>query len=180
MKNILLVVDMQNGFARYEQTVKLTKKIEELLEKKIFDVVVATRFLNNTNSIYEKLFNWKRLESDDERALPEGIAKYVNSIVDKSVYTCVNADFIQRLCQMNDGKYPERIFIVGADTDCCVLTIATALFEHNIRPVVLTKYCDSNGGPDSHNAGITCLKRLIGEGQLVDIEITKKADLHSI
>lgn len=180
MKNILLVVDMQNGFAKCEQTVKLTKKIKELLEKKIFDVVVATRFLNNANSIYEKLFNWKCLELNDERALPESIAKYVDFTIDKSVYTCVNADFIQRLCQMNDGAYPERIFIVGVDTDCCVLVIATSLFEHNIRPVVLTKYCGSNGGPDSHDAGITCMKKLIGEGQLVHKLINKKSDLCDI
>ena len=48
MKNILIVVDMQNGFARYEQTIELTEKIEKLLELKIFDVVIGTRFLNAT------------------------------------------------------------------------------------------------------------------------------------
>ena len=59
MKNILIIVDMQNGFARYPQTIKLTNDIQKLLEQNIFDVVIATRFLNDENSIYEKLFNWK-------------------------------------------------------------------------------------------------------------------------
>ncbi len=72
---------------------------------------------------------------------------------------------------MNNGAYPEKIFITGADTDCCVLTIATALFEHNIKPVVLTRYRDSNGGSVSHEAGTACMTRLIGEEQLVDKEI---------
>ena len=27
MKNLLIVVDMQKGFARYEQTIKLTEKM---------------------------------------------------------------------------------------------------------------------------------------------------------
>ena len=81
---------------------------------------------------------------------------------------------------MNNGAYPEKIFITGADTDCCVLTIATALFEHNIKPVVLTRYCDSNGGSVSHEAGIACMTRLIGEEQLVDKEITGPEELETL
>lgn len=46
MKNLLIVVDMQKGFARYEQTIKLTEKIRNLLESKSFDAVIATKFLN--------------------------------------------------------------------------------------------------------------------------------------
>ena len=46
MKNILLIVDMQKGFARYKQTLDLKDKILKLLELKVFDSVIATRFLN--------------------------------------------------------------------------------------------------------------------------------------
>lgn len=180
MKNILLIVDMQNGFARYEQTIKLVEDIRELLKREVFDSIIATRFLNDDNSIYEKLFNWKKLKTEKERKLADGFEKYVDCIIDKSIYTCVNASFIQRVCQLNDGKYPERIFVIGADTDCCVLTVATGLFENNIRPVVLTKYCNSNGGPESHKAGLLCLKRLIGQDQLIDKEILSKDDLKDI
>ena len=55
MKNILLIVDMQKGFARYEQTLALNEKILELLKLQVFDSVIATRFLNDNNSIYEQL-----------------------------------------------------------------------------------------------------------------------------
>lgn len=180
MKNIIIVVDMQNGFARYPQTIRLTEKIEKLLELRLFDEVIATKFYNGTNSIFEKLFNWKKLETPDEQALPDGIKKNITHVVDKTIYNCVNADFIQKLCQLNDGQYPQKVFVVGADTDCCVLTIATSLFEYNIRPVVLTQYCDSNGGPASHEAGITCMKRLIGEDQLYAECLNKDSDLSSI
>ena len=83
MKSILIMVDMQKGFARYPQTVALTKKISSLLEQKLFDVVIATKFYNDKNSIYEKLFNWKRLETDEECALPESLEKNVDYIVKK-------------------------------------------------------------------------------------------------
>jgi nicotinamidase-related amidase len=177
MKKILLVIDMQNGFARYDETKELQKKIRELLERKLFDAVVATRFLNDDNSTYQRLIGWNRLKTEEERELAEGYDKYVDHVVDKSVYTCINPSFIQKLCQLNDGKYPEEIFIVGADTDCCILITATGLFECNIRPVVLTRYCFSNGGPASHEAGLLCMRRLIGEKQLVDREILTREDL---
>ena len=60
MKNILIVVDMQNGFARYEQTKRLSENIKVFLGRNIFDAVIATRFLNDDNSMYEKMLGWKR------------------------------------------------------------------------------------------------------------------------
>lgn len=180
MKNILIIVDMQNGFARYNQTIELRERIKALLKRNIFDAVVATRFFNDDNSMYEKMFGWKRLKTDEERSVPQGILEYVDYYADKYIYNCVNPNFIQKLCQLNDGQYPQKLFIVGADTDCCVLTIATALFEHNIRPIVLTGYVDSNGGPESHRAGLLVLRRLIGEGQLVDIDPTSKEELERL
>ncbi len=180
MKNLLIVIDMQNGFARYDQTKKLTKKIADLLERKLFDSVVATRFLNDDDSMYEKMFGWHRLKTEEERAIAPDIEKNVDIVFDKYIYNCVTPNFIQKLCQLNGGEYPEKVFVVGADTDCCVMTIATALFESNIRPVVLTYYCDSNGGPDSHLAGITCMKRLIGSGQLIESEVLSKEDLRNL
>lgn len=180
MKNILILVDMQNGFARYDQTIKLADKIESLLHLKLFDYVVATRFENHDNSIYGKLFNWHRLKTEEDTKLSRDFEDYADIVVNKTVYTCVNSHFLQRICQLNDGNYPEKLFVCGADTDCCVLKIATDLFEYNIRPIVLTNYCDSNGGPESHAAGITCLKRLIGEAQLYSKEILYKDDIDKI
>ena len=177
MKTILIAVDMQQGFLKKEHTRQLSEKVEKLLERKIFDVVIGTRFLNASNSMYEKFFQWNELETEEERAIPENLQKHMDYIEDKYIYNCVHGSFIQRLCQLNDGSLPEKVFVIGVDTDCCVLTIATSLFEHNIRPVVLTQYCASNGGKDSHNAGILCMKRLIGEGQVVEEEIRDRESL---
>lgn len=170
MKNTLIVVDMQKGFTISEQTVYLKEKIMCLLEQRIFDCVVATRFINKDNSVYERLLSWNQLKLNEEYALIEGLDKYVDYIEDKDIYTCVNGDFVRRLCELNEGEYPEYVFIAGVDTDCCVLKIAVDLFEQNIRPIVLTNYCASNGGVESHKAGLLCMKRLIGAKQLKDGE----------
>ena len=168
MKNILLVIDMQNGFLESEHTKNLTQKIEKLLKTNTFDVVIGTRFLNAPNSIYEKFFGWKKLETEEEIAIPKELLKHMDYVEDKYIYNCVYTSFLQRLCQLNNGQLPKQVYLAGVDTDCCVLSIATSLFEHNIRPVVLTEYCASNGGPKSHDSGILCMNRLIGEAQLVD------------
>lgn len=177
MKNILLIVDLQNGFARKDCTIELVDKIKNILQQNIFDVVIATRFLNCDHSTYEQLLGWDKLKTENEREIISCIQEHLDYVFDKSIYNCVNSNFIQKVCQMNEGKYPEKIFIVGADTDCCVLTIATSLFECNIRPIILTKYCNSNGGYDSHQAGLLCLKRLIGDKQLIDAEIDSNTNL---
>ena len=177
MKDILIVVDMQKGFVKDEQTIEAARKIADLLDRKVFDCVIATRFLNDGWSIYEKLFNWYELESAEEQEIVPEIEKHVDYTFDKYIYDCVNASFIQKLCQVNDGVYPEEVYVIGVDTDCCVLSIATSLFENNIRPVVLSQYCASSGGTESHKAGLLCMKRLISEKQVVDKEIHSKADL---
>lgn len=173
MKTILIVVDMQKGFMLSEQTVCLKTKIEELLESRVFDVVIATRFLNGENSVFEQLLSWKKLNSKAEIELVENIEPYVDYVEDKYIYSCINANFMQKLCQLNEGKYPEQIFLAGLDTDSCVMSIAIDLFENNIRPVVLTDYCASNGGEEVHKAAITCLKRLVGAKQIREGKLEK-------
>ena len=166
MKLIAIIVDMQNGFASSERIQELGDRIDALLQKDLFDAVIATRFLNGDHSPYERFLDWTEMRTDEDIQLLPSILPYVDLTVDKQIYTCVNADFLQMLCQLNDGTMPEKVFLMGVDTDCCVLATATGLFENDIRPVVLTAYCDSTGGAEYHEAGLLCLKRLIGEKQL--------------
>lgn len=123
---------------------------------------------------------WQRLKTKEDRDLPKELEVQVDEKVEKSIYTCVNPNFIQRVSQLNNGEIPKQIYIVGVDTDCCVLKIATDLFENNIRPIVLTSYCASNGGIDSHQAGILAMQRLIGKKQLIQNEILNIDDLKNI
>lgn len=180
MKNILIVVDVQNGFVRYEQTKKNACNIKDLLKSNIFDCVIATKFINNSNSIYSKVLNWNRLISEEDRSFFDNIDNNIDIIIEKPIYTCVNTAFIQRLTQINKGKFPSYVFVVGSDTDCCVLKISTDLFENGIRPIILTNYCASNGGIESHKAGLLCLNRLIGSANLYDGDILCKEDLNSV
>ena len=178
MKNILVIVDLQNGFIRYDQTKDIAKKIINLLNNKIFDVTIATRFINHNDSQYIKFLNWHRLLDSPDIDLVDALK--VDKIIDKYIYTCVDDSFIDLLKELNEGIIPNHIFICGIDTDCCVLKIATDLFEKGIMPIVLTSYCASNGGEESHRAGIKVMSRLIGKKALIDNEITSIDNLNRI
>ena len=178
MKKILIVVDMQNGFNRYEQTKKLASDIRELTNSNFFDKIIATKFINKKGGQYTRILDWHRLLRSPETDLIDGM-KY-DIVRKKYVYTCVDSRFIKMLRQINDNKKPTHVFIVGVDTDSCVLKIATDLFEKGIWPIVLIDYCNSNGGPQSHKAGILVMSRLIGNKCLVDGEITSREQLEQI
>lgn len=178
MQNILIVVDMQNGFARYDQTKNVGKKIIDLLEMNIFDYVIATKFVNKKNGPYKDILNWQKLTESPEIDIIKGI-KY-DIALEKYVYTPVNSEFIRILKKANDGKKPRHIFIVGVDTDCCVMKTAVDLFEKNIRPIVLLEYCDSNGGKIANDAGIKVMERLIGKQQLIRKKISSRDDIKNI
>ena len=156
MKNILLIVDMQNGFARYEQTKEIGTKIVELLKTNSFDYVIATKFINPSQGPYRRILKWEKLTSSPEIDLIEGIK--ADYIFEKEEYTCVNQEMMQEIIRVNEGQKPNNIFIVGVDTDCCVMKTAVDLFEKDIRPIVLLNYCHSNGGEIAHQAGIRVMK----------------------
>lgn len=171
MKKILIVVDIQNGFIRYEQTKKVAQKIIDLVNENIFDEVIATRFINSEGSQYTKFIGWHRLINEPDISLLDELK--TDYVVDKKVYTCVNEKFLEFLKEINDGELPKHIFVVGVDTDCCVLKTSIDLFEHFIMPIVLTKYCDSNGGPESHFAGLKVMERTIGTKCIIPGDVNK-------
>lgn len=187
MKNILILVDMQNGFCQTKETREVISRIETLLKKQTFDAVIATKFLNADNSPFIKILNWnKMIENNpitkyekEETKIVKPLKKYIHAVLFKRSYG-LDKDLMDALIEMiNDIidnsaiTEQKQVFIAGVDTDCCVLATAISLFENGIRPIVLTKYCASNGGKKSHEAGLTCLKRLIGQKQLIDSETIK-------
>ena len=98
---------------------KIVDNIEDLLQLNIFDYVIATKFKNMTNSSFEHILKWSDLKTDKEQQIDERLLDYVNLIVEKNIYSCVNTNFIQQLRSINNGKLPEQVYVAGLDTDCC-------------------------------------------------------------
>lgn len=162
MKTCLFVVDVQNGFIS-ENTSHVIKRIQDLLKSDIFDYVVFTVFSNLVNSPYRNFLDWNKLSTPEEQCIVGEIEPFAKIIFHKNIYTSVNEevlDFIKK-------QQITSVFILGIDTDCCILVTAVDLFQNNIRPFVLEYYSASNGGEESHKSAITALNRLIGKKHVI-------------
>lgn len=158
----LMVIDVQNGFVTSE-TSYIVPKIESLMDKFKDDMVIATKFVNTENSGFTDIMKWEELKESPETDLLESIERRAKIVVEKNIYSACNQEVLNILQDYDI----EEVYIVGIDTDCCVLKTAIDLFEKNIRPIVLTEYCASTGGIESHRAAIKVLERTIGIEQIV-------------
>ena len=178
-KNILIIVDIQNGFIQTNETHAIYENIKQLLDQKIFDAVIATKFVNVQNSAFEKLMNWTQMMDTTSQSIPTDLHKHIDCTIEKHTYT-PNKDKLFHALHTLNSTLPNKVFIVGVDTDACVTMTATMLFENNIRPIVLTKYTASTGGVTPHKTGLLVMKRLIGSNQLIDLEPKSKDELNLI
>lgn len=170
MKKILVIIDMQKGFLVNKDNFKTRDNFIKFLERNYFDYVIATRYLNYDNSLFERLFNYTKLKKEEQISLDPAILNYVNKIIDKTNYSCVNSGLLPLLIQANDGIFPEKIYVAGIDTDSCVLNTVIDLFNANIIPILIADCCSSSGGSEFHEAALKILKRMIGSKQIIKAE----------
>lgn len=161
----LLIIDVQNGFISSE-TEYILPRLEKLINE-FNGMVISTQFVNKGGP-FNNILNWNKLTNPPEIDIVPFVKSASKYIIQKSVYTSCNYDLINLLRTLKVSE----VYIVGIDTDCCVLKTAMDLFEINIRPIVLSYYCASNGGKKSHDAALTVLRRNIGDNQVVDGEFT--------
>ena len=155
----LLIVDVQAGFINDS-----TKHIPEIVERLQgeYEHVYATRFINAEGSSHRKWINWHRFgEGSSEVDLAFDADGHV-AVVDKNVYTCITAEFLEDL----RGRGVTEVHLCGIDTDACVLKCAVDLFEAGVRPVVIAGACASHAGAEFHEYGLKILRRLIGRPQI--------------
>lgn len=158
----LIVVDVQNGFIN-RHTSFIPTKILELLESVNFKHRIFTQFLNFSASPYLKLLNWNRFFNESETDIVDSLKGQETILIEKNFYTGVTTEFL-RYAKTNKI---DTFYLVGIDTDICVLKTAVDLFERSLRPVVLSEYCMSHAGKQAHEAALSILPRFIGEKQIV-------------
>lgn len=126
----LLIIDMQKGFINKNNRF-LIKRIKNLIDNGKFDVVLATKFENFSNSQYEKWLSWSKLKNEAEQALETEIEKRANIVIEKNSYAISDEQFSKWFHQ------EDEVYLCGTDYDACVLAVAFQLFDHNIKPYIL-------------------------------------------
>lgn len=180
MKHFLLVIDMQRGFMVDGVTDHAQTMINDLLKRDIFDCVISTVYQNYPGSPLIRFMGWDQLLTQESQAVIGEAATRSHHFVSKQGYSACTQELLALLKKENGGTLPESIFVVGFDTECCVLLTAADLFEGGIRPIVLTQYCGASGGAEAHNAGIRTMKSLIGSNNLCADRILTRDDLTQV
>jgi nicotinamidase-related amidase len=165
MSQILLVVDVQKCFLN-AFTAHVPGRIRALIERRGYDHVWFTRFVNPEDGPYREILGWHGATASPDTDLAPELAPWA---VADHVFTKLGLtglpDALRTLLQQHE---PERVDLVGIDTDMCVLKMAMDLFDMAIRPVVLIDCCASTAGLQTHLAGLAVLARNIGANQLRD------------
>jgi nicotinamidase-related amidase len=167
---VLLVVDCQNGFIS-EHSAPIIPAVDRLMKewRKRGMPVYATKFINYSNSPFERLTQWTRCTTSPETDIVDELEHHLGSgvhVVEKSVYSF----FTRKWSDLAKSAQWSDVVIVGIDTDGCVLKTALDAFELDLTPWVVTDATASHAGERAYDAAIYIAGRTIGGGQLVDVE----------
>ena len=106
---------------------------------------------------------WGRMyDVPDTDVVPE-LADIQGTVICKDAYGAV--DDIRAELDKHDVR---TVYVCGIDTDVCVLTNAAGLFDQRFDVRVVAQACGSTGGRESHQAGLTALRRIIGTRRVIN------------
>ena len=179
MKNILVVMNMQNGLVDTPEKVQLSQKIIELTQKHIFDRIVCVKFVNRDDGVFPKYHRYYDMHKGKEIDLVDELT--ADLVINRSIYSCVTEDFVEKVVKINDGDNLVELFLCGIGTDTSILKSALDLFELDIKPLVLSDYCMAyDNSAITHMKGVKILEKMIGEKCIVNKKIESREDLQGI
>lgn len=162
MTEPLIIVDVQLGFIN-EFTHHIPQRVAQLIQRDRYAPLIFTRFVNSADGPYKRFLNWHSCECEPETNIVPELeqAARLGLVFSKPGYGMTDdlADYLV-------SQHIERVFIVGIDTDACVLKIAMDVFDIGIEPILFTDCCASTAGLQAHLAGLAVLSRNIGAQRL--------------
>jgi nicotinamidase-related amidase len=154
----LLVIDMQVGFL--ERTNDFISRIETLVANFPPEKTFWLKYRNEPDSLYHKYLDWKDVMVAPQTELAPQFNPPPDRIFEHYTYTPS-----QILLDRLEGC--KEVAIAGVDTDACVFATAFALWDRNIRPLILENYCTSSGGQYLHKAALDIMRRQFGIGSII-------------
>jgi nicotinamidase-related amidase len=163
MTEPLLIVDVQLGFIN-EFTHHIPQRIVRLIQRDEYAPLIFTRFVNCSDGPYTRFLNWQNCNCEPETNIVTELESFAQQGL--VFYKPGLCGMTEDLTSYLRTSAIERVFIVGIDTDMCVLKIAMDVFDIGIEPIVLTDCCASTAGLQAHLAGLSVLSRNIGAQRL--------------
>ena len=156
-RRVLIMIDLQKGFVS-KPTEKVVQFVVKLLEKEKFDLVIQFRWENYMGSQYEEQLGYQAVGNSSETEMCFPYA--TDHIITRTCYSCWGPE-MERLVNKDD-----EIFIVGLETDACVMGTLFSLWDNGYKFKV---YEEGVGTPDRdlQKAAIRMIKRQFGKGCVI-------------
>lgn len=152
----LLIIDMQNGFMR-KGAEKIIPDVAVLARKWPVADLYYLKYRNFPGSLFTQYLDWHDFMTTDDANLVPDVYVEGATVFDHYGYSPTE-ETVAAL-----KKY-KTVGICGVDTDACVMAAVFTLWDADIRPVVLAKYCASSGGDHMHRAALDLMLRQFGVG----------------
>lgn len=149
-KSALIVVDVQNFFVN-ENTKDIPNKISTYIDHNEFDFLAFSKFVNNENSNYFKLLNWKKCTNSPDTDIHNKLVKFINNdnVFEKASYSIFKAKNFTDFLKNNQIT---KLYFCGIDTDACILASAYDAFDLGFDFEIITDLCFSHSGEKFNTA----------------------------
>jgi nicotinamidase-related amidase len=158
----LLIIDMQVGFLHGQN--QFIGRIERLTSHFPAEKTYWLKYRNEPGSLYSRHLDWDEFMVPPQTELVPPFKPAVEQIFEHFSYS-PSVDLLARL----EGC--KEVALAGVDTDACVQAAAFTLWDHDIRPLILSDYCMSSGGAHFHNTALDLMRRQFGVGSILQARL---------
>ena len=160
MINLLLIIDMQEGFRCQESESILPNLLK--LKESFNGKIVFSKFVNDENSLFEKQLKYIGFQNKNDQRLFSELQALNNIEIKHNTYTVLN-DKLKKMIKSNNIT---KVYLAGIYTDVCIIKTAMDLFDDNTETFVIEDACNSLHGKNNHDSAINSLKHILGKKQI--------------
>lgn len=169
MKNALLVIDVQEYFLN-EVTDEIPTRIAKFIKNNQdkFDFILFFKFINDINSNWVKILDWKEMLRPEETRIALDLRKFLkkdNVFVKRAAFSIFRVEKFKKFVKdQNISKF----YICGLDTHACIYVSTMEAFERGLNVKVIEDLCAASHGINYHQNAIDSLKRNLGKGIIIN------------
>lgn len=157
----LIIVDMQNGFNTNLDTQEVEEKLSSI-NKNDYDMIIATKFVNTDDSMFVKQLDYHKMFDIEDTEFLSIVKELYDIQVPKNGY-----DGSDKIVSILNNTTVDTVYVIGFDTDGCVLSTALGLFDNGYKVKIIEELCASSGGEDVHQAALAVLERCLGRDNVI-------------